>query len=238
MCHYSNKSKLLQSNVVVISEPPMLAEELTSLQVVDGSTAAFASTVTGSAPLKITWFRDNKPITSSKKHIIRREHVSLKIQKCNVEDVGAYRCVVTNEVGSCTGFASLSLKGWFDFTHQAFSAKHLLVFKAHLFFPIVPPAFVEKIENVSSILGDVAVFRCSIEGSPPLSVQWQKDENCIPEDPTVERTFENNEATLRIPSCEVSHGGKYTCQVVNEAGQDKCTATLAVQGIDSSLKVH
>ncbi|XP_068457588.1 titin-like [Clinocottus analis] len=186
-----------------VKEPPLFAEELTSLQVVKGSTAAFASKVAGSAPFKVTWSKDKKPIKSSKKHIVESEHVSLKIQECEAADVGVYQCVVANEVGSCTGFASLSLKA--------------------------PPAFVKKIESVSCTLGAVAVFRCSVEGSLPLSVQWQKDEIWIPEDPTVERTFENNQATLRIPSCEATHGGKYTCQVVNEAGQDKCTAALVVQ---------
>lgn len=96
---------------------------------------------------------------------------------------------------------------------------------------LVPPTFVKKIENVSTVWGDVAEFCCSVEGSAPLSVQWQKDENWISVDPQIERTFKNNVATLRIPACEANHSGKYTCQVVNEAGQDKCFATLTVQGI-------
>lgn len=99
---------------------------------------------------------------------------------------------------------------------------------------LVPPTFAKKIENVSTLLGGLAVFRCTVDGSPPLCVQWQKDENWIPEDPNIERTFENKEAVLRIPACEASHRGKYTCQVVNEAGQDKCFATLAVQGTAAS----
>ena len=81
----------------------------------------------------------------------------------------------------------------------------------------------------------MAEFQCVVKGSPTLSVRWQKDENWILEDPTIERTFENNVATLRIPACEATHSGKYTCQVVNEAGQDKCFATLTVQGILSDL---
>lgn len=76
----------------------------------------------------------------------------------------------------------------------------------------------------------MAAFQCVVAGSPTLSVQWKKDENWILEDPKIERTFENNVASLRIPVCEVTHGGKYTCQVANEAGQDKCFATLTVQG--------
>lgn len=69
-----------------------------------------------------------------------------------------------------------------------------------------------------------------MQGSPTLSVQWQKDENWILEDPTFERTFENNVASLRIPVCEAAHSGKYTCQVVNEAGKEKCFASVTVQG--------
>lgn len=85
-------------------------------------------------------------------------------------------------------------------------------------------------ESSVTVLGQTAEFQCVVVGSPTLSVQWQKDEDWILEDPKIERTFENNVATLRIPACEVAHGGKYTCQVMNEAGQDKCFASLTVQG--------
>uniref|UniRef100_A0A8P4G4F1 Ig-like domain-containing protein n=1 Tax=Dicentrarchus labrax TaxID=13489 RepID=A0A8P4G4F1_DICLA len=98
----------------VISEPPSFVEELTSLEVAKGSTAVFACRVAGSAPFKVAWIKDKKPIKSSQKYIIVDiKNVSLKILDCKVEDVGTYQCVVANEVGSCTGFAALSLKGWF-----------------------------------------------------------------------------------------------------------------------------
>lgn len=95
---------------------------------------------------------------------------------------------------------------------------------------IEPPSFVEKIQSVATVLGQLAQFQCVVAGSPTLSVQWQKDENWILEDPKIERMFENNVATLKIPVCEACHSGKYTCQVLNEAGQDKCFASLTVQG--------
>lgn len=98
-----------------------------------------------------------------------------------------------------------------------------------------PPSFVKKIENVATVLGKSAEFQCVVTGSPSLSVQWQRDENWILEDPKIERTFENNVATLRIPVCEARHSGKYTCQVANDAGQDKCFATLMVQGLSFHL---
>lgn len=97
----------------VISEPPFFVEEPTSLEVVKCSTAVFACKVEGSAPFKVAWFKNKKPIKSNQKYIIvDSENVSLKIQDCKEEDVGTYQCVVANEVGSCTGSAALSLKGW------------------------------------------------------------------------------------------------------------------------------
>lgn len=69
-----------------------------------------------------------------------------------------------------------------------------------------------------------------VEGSPTLSIQWQKDEKGIFEDSSINRTFENNVAKLKIRSCEARHGGTYSCQVANQAGQDRCFATLIVRG--------
>ena len=96
---------------------------------------------------------------------------------------------------------------------------------------IEPPSFTKKVENAVNVLGTMAEFQCAVKGSPTLSVQWQKDESWILDDSKIERTFENNVAMLRIPACEASHSGKYTCQVANEAGQDRCFAILTVQGI-------
>lgn len=83
---------------------------------------------------------------------------------------------------------------------------------------------------MATVLGNVAEFKCLVKGSPPLTIQWQKDDTWILEDPKIERTFENSIATLRILMCESNHSGRYTCQAVNEAGQEKCFATLLVQG--------
>lgn len=98
-----------------------------------------------------------------------------------------------------------------------------------------PASFVKKVENVTTVLGKSAEFQCVVTGYPNLSVQWQIAENWILEDPKIERIFEDNVATLRIPICEAYHSGKYTCQVANEAGQNKSFATLIVQGLSFKL---
>uniref|UniRef100_A0A3Q3XGG4 Ig-like domain-containing protein n=1 Tax=Mola mola TaxID=94237 RepID=A0A3Q3XGG4_MOLML len=188
-----------------VKEPPSFTKELTPTDIGKGSSVCFECQVAGTGPLEITWHKDAKEIKPSAKHGFSEKNgtVGLEVHKCDTVDVGEYQCTVANEVGSCSCKTTLNLKE--------------------------PPTFTKRIENTATVLGKMAEFQCIVAGSPTLSVQWQKDENWILEDPKIVRTFENNVATLRIPACEAVHGGKYTCQVVNEAGKDKCFAILNVQ---------
>ncbi|XP_034061419.1 titin-like, partial [Gymnodraco acuticeps] len=188
-----------------VKEPPSFIRELSAADAVKASSACFECQVAGTGPFEITWHKDAKEIKPSAKHGFSQlnDTVRLEVHKCDAVDVGEYQCTVSNEVGSCACKTTLNLKE--------------------------PPTFTQRLEDTATVLGKMAEFRCAVKGSPTLSVQWQKDENWILENAKIERTFENNVATLRIPACEATHGGKYTCQVVNEAGQEKCFATLTVQ---------
>lgn len=212
-------------------EIPTFMKELAPAEVVKDSTAHLECQVTGTSPFEITWYRAAKEIKSSAKHSFSQISgiLGLEVHKCGALDVGEYQCTVANEVGSCTTKATLKLKGETNGESRFRVATDSLTFFCW-FYVIEPPTFTKKIENTVTVLGKVAEFRCVVEGSPTLSAQWQKDDNWILEDPKIERTFENNVAILKIPACEAAHGGKYSCQVVNEAGQTKCSASLTVQG--------
>uniref|UniRef100_A0A3P9J2G0 Ig-like domain-containing protein n=1 Tax=Oryzias latipes TaxID=8090 RepID=A0A3P9J2G0_ORYLA len=188
-----------------ISEPPTFVRELPPVDVVKGSSALCECEIAGTSPFEVTWHKDGKEIKPSAKHgfSILNGTVALEVHKCDPSDVGEYQCTAANEVGSCTCKTTLSLKGRFPLQSQVLNV---------------------------IVLGKMAEFQCAVTGSPTFSVQWQKDDSWIMEDPKMERTFENNVATLRIPACEAMHSGRYTCQVSNEAGQDKCSASLIVQG--------
>lgn len=76
----------------------------------------------------------------------------------------------------------------------------------------------------------------TIKGSPPITVKWMKDSEILRDDhPDIKMVFENNVACLLITTVAISHGGKYSCQAENDAGQQKCEATLTVQGQMTSL---
>ncbi|KAM9710547.1 titin-like [Menidia menidia] len=188
-----------------VKEPPSFISEAPPADVVQGSSAVFQCQVSGTGPFELTWHKDGKELRPSAKHVLTQAGaaVGLQVNRCEPADAGEYLCTVANEVGSCTCKTRLSLKE--------------------------PPAFSSPLQNCLTAVGRPAQLQCAVLGSPTLTVQWQKDDRWIPEDPKIQRTFENNVATLRIPACEAAHAGTYACQVLNEAGQDKCQATLTVQ---------
>lgn len=95
-------------------EPPVLVKPLSALEVVNGLNAYFECQVKGTAPFEVTWQKDSKDIKSSLKHVILQKNgsiMTLDVQKCDALDVGEYRCIVANEVGSCSSQTTLSIKG-------------------------------------------------------------------------------------------------------------------------------
>lgn len=69
--------------------------------------------VAGTPPFEITWFKDNTTLRSGRKYktFIQDQLVSLQILKFVASDAGEYQCRVTNEVGSSTCSARVTLRG-------------------------------------------------------------------------------------------------------------------------------
>lgn len=81
------------------------------------------------------------------------------------------------------------------------------------------------------MLGNTVKLQATLRGSAPITVKWMKDSEIMRDDDSnIKMVFENNVASLTISTVAISHGGKYSCQAENEAGQQKCEATLTVQG--------
>ncbi|XP_067843002.1 CAVP-target protein-like [Heptranchias perlo] len=95
-------------------------------------------------------------------------------------------------------------------------------------FKLEPPGFIKKLENITTLSGNSIVFQSLLRGSKPMYVTWMKDKDDIQEDGNITLSFENNIATLQINAVEENHAGKYMCQVKNDAGTEKCFATLSV----------
>lgn len=101
---------------------------------------------------------------------------------------------------------------------------------------IESPTFLKRIENATAVLGNNVKLQGTVKGSAPLNIKWMKDSEILgDDDPNVKMTFENNVVSLTITTVAIGHGGNYSCQVENEAGQQKCEATLTVQGQNRTL---
>lgn len=101
---------------------------------------------------------------------------------------------------------------------------------------VEPPTFSKRVESATAVLGNTVKLQGTIKGSAPVTVKWMKDSEILrDDDPNIKMAFENNVASLSITTVAISHGGKYSCQAENEAGQQKCEATLTVQGQMTSL---
>ncbi|XP_059418434.1 titin-like [Carassius carassius] len=177
------------------------------VEVVKGSTAQLECEVTGTAPFEVTWFKNKNPVSSDKKYsIVSKETVAyLEIKSFESADVGDYQCSISNDVGKITSKAVAKLKD--------------------------PPLFVKKVENTTAVLSSAVKLQGALKGSAPITVQWFKDSEIVrDDDPNITTTFENNIAILAIANVAINHGGKYTCQAENEAGKQKCEATVSVQG--------
>ena len=101
---------------------------------------------------------------------------------------------------------------------------------------VEPPTFTKRVESITAVLGNTVKLQGTIKGSAPITVKWMKDSEILrDDDPNIKMVFENNVACLSITTVAISHGGKYSCQAENEAGQQKCEAALTVQGQMTSL---
>lgn len=86
------------------------------------------------------------------------------------------------------------------------------------------------------MLGNAVKLQGTIKGSAPITVKWLKNSEILrDDDPNIKMVFENGITSLSLTAVAIGHAGKYSCQAENDAGQQKCEATLIVQGQKKSL---
>ncbi|NLX23269.1 MAG: hypothetical protein GXY55_16580 [Phycisphaerae bacterium] len=84
-----------------ITSPPAMTQQPASQTVAAGTSAAFAVTATGTAPLSYAWQKDGVYLSDGGR-ISGAGSSALSIANATVADEGDYRCVVTNAYGSQT----------------------------------------------------------------------------------------------------------------------------------------
>lgn len=92
-----------------------------------GESATFKCHMTGSAPMRITWTRDNREIRpgGNYKMTLVENTASLTVLKVSKVDAGLYTCTASNSVGKDACAAQLAVQGIaVSFSvHEAFLCK-------------------------------------------------------------------------------------------------------------------
>lgn len=111
-----------------------------------GSTLTFTASAQGSSPLAYQWYdQNNNPITDA-------TNATLTLNNLQQGQSGTYSVTVTNDYGTATAYASLSVV-------------------------LGPPAITTDIQptNVTVYAGDLVSFSILVSGSQPLYYQWYQD---------------------------------------------------------------
>lgn len=99
------------------TEPPVFTMKPKSQDVSPGSNVVINSGFTGSAPLAIKWFREEKEIFTGGKYFIKKDSTSssLELHSVKPSDSSKYTCQVSNDAGKVDCTVVLFVKGAVSF---------------------------------------------------------------------------------------------------------------------------
>ncbi|AWP10692.1 putative hemicentin-1 [Scophthalmus maximus] len=148
--------------------------------------------VDGNPSPKITWLKDNQPISSDGQHRILSNGRTLQVSTAQVSDTGRYVCVADNVAGSAEKSFNLNVH--------------------------VPPTMIGlSPENVTVVVNNFLSLTCEATGFPPPTLSWLNDRGPI--QGNTNALIMPGGRTLQILKAKVSDAGKYSCVAMNAAGE-------------------
>uniref|UniRef100_A0ABM5GMQ0 Obscurin isoform X5 n=1 Tax=Pogona vitticeps TaxID=103695 RepID=A0ABM5GMQ0_9SAUR len=211
---------------------PQVLDELHDIQVVSGAAfAKFHLKVKGYPEPRLYWFKDGQPVQVSDRllKIDKREFHALEILNVTKEDAGEYSVFISNSAGSAYSGARLIVKG---------TGEEQEIPRKEVHEQLVPPRFLERFTNKKVRKGASITLSVKVEGSPPPSVTWLKEEShgedilWIKSDtPGYKLASSNMHHSLILLDVKKGYSGNYTCIASNEAGQSICSASLEVMDV-------
>nr|XP_055053199.1 roundabout homolog 2 isoform X6 [Misgurnus anguillicaudatus] len=150
----------------------------------------------------IYWKKDKQRI-DEKDDRIKIRGGKLMISNTRKSDAGIYICVGTNMVGE-----------------RDSETAQVTVFER--------PTFLRRPINQVVLEEEAVEFRCQVQGDPPPSVRWKKDDIDIPRG-RYDIKYDKDDYVLRIKKAAASDEGTFTCIAENRVGKMEASATLTVR---------
>ncbi|XP_062979003.1 obscurin [Elgaria multicarinata webbii] len=184
-----------------------------------GKDATLSCQIIGNPIPLVSWEKDKLPIQTGGrfKMVEDCDLYRLTIYDLSLEDSGQYICRAKNTIGEA--FAAVSIK---------VGEKTTVTESA--------PYFIQKPTSIRVIMGEDAMFKCIVQGSPPLSVNWEKDGRHLggrSESNRIQIESQGEKNALKIQSTRLVDSGTYTCRAENPLGATSAAAALVVDTPDS-----
>uniref|UniRef100_A0A3P9M634 Ig-like domain-containing protein n=1 Tax=Oryzias latipes TaxID=8090 RepID=A0A3P9M634_ORYLA len=204
MCKATNSAGFKDtSGTLYVKEPPAFTQKPDNQDVIPGATVCFSTAFTGTAPLTVKWFKEEKEIVTGGMYFIKKDasFSSLQLQSVKPSDSSKYTCQVSNDAGMVESTVLLFVKGAF------------VLYCVQLFV---------NVHEMNVIL--------TLVGSPIIGFKWFKDEMEISSSAKYIINQTDLETALEIINCTVEDSGEYLCVASSEAGSDRCSSTVSVKG--------
>ncbi|XP_064109452.1 protein sidekick-like isoform X2 [Macrobrachium nipponense] len=188
--------------------------------VLDGQDATISCRAGGAPHPNVTWlFEDNVELVENGHYQILASG-DLLIAGVNSDDEGKYTCVRSNEAGTVSESAWLTILGL---------ATELRNFKRMARSSTVKTQITQPPVDTRVILGRVANLQCKVSHAPTVSVgvQWFHDGVQVEPEGTP-RISIRQDGTLEIQEVRAADVGTYTCVVTSSGGNETRSARLEV----------
>ncbi|KAM9710661.1 titin-like [Menidia menidia] len=190
---------------LLVKEPVRFVKKLKDISSEKDKPLRLEVTFTGTPRINLTWKKDGKLIWASYQYNVITTERSCILEVLNsdrMEAAGRYSCEVDNGVGSDRCEAQVTL--------------------------LERPYFVERLQPVDLTLGQALALRCTVKGSPDISVAWYKSGGQLRKSAACSLDFTKGVATLRLTKTAKSDEGEYTCKAENRVGSasDSCKVTV------------
>ncbi|XP_069669104.1 obscurin isoform X4 [Periplaneta americana] len=197
---------------------PIFQAGLQPSTVVEGFPAKLEVKVLGHPPPTLKWTHNGKEIVPDGKSVkivqLPDGTTTLVLEKAKPEDAGDYEVTATNEKGSVSSKAQLSVsdKGRGDTPEEK-------------------PAFLHGLRDATTEEGDILLLGAPFIGNPIPDVTWMKDGEPVLPSERIMLTCDGKKVGLEIKPAKLSDAGNYLCRLKNPLGEDESTAKAAVRKV-------
>ncbi|EJW72720.1 hypothetical protein WUBG_16371 [Wuchereria bancrofti] len=173
--------------------------------------------VDASPKAAITWYKDGVPLRSNGRIIIENDNDGnclLTINHSTESDDGAYRCVATNDIGSCNSACMVSIRK----------------IKEEIKKEGEEPFFTKGLVDKWLERGDKLILQCTVIGDPKPEIRWYRNGILLRSNNKI--NIENTSdglCTLTIDECAMSDEGIYRCDAENCNGKARTQSTVHIE---------